>query len=134
MTKETAGDGLSSMIPLIDEALGDELFGVQADQETTQMQRQIWWEVSKSIRPDLENTIGPEPANLRANLHRIRGYCSTCAMSRLEKVLFDWESQPAVVEAAERYRSPALEIALLSIEAIEARYPHLRRVPGNRSR
>ena len=121
------------MIPLIDETLGDELFGLQADQETTQMQQQIWWEVSKSIRPDLENTIGQEPGNLKANLHRIRGYCSTCAMSRLGKVLLDWESQPAVVEAAERYRSPALEIALLSIGAIEARYPHLRQVPANTS-
>ena len=121
------------MIALIDEALGDELFALQADADTTEMQQQIWWEVSKSIRPDLENTIGQDPGNLKADLHRIRGYCSTCAMSRLGKVLLDWESQPGVVEAAERYRSAALEIALLSIDGIEARYPHLRQVPANAS-
>jgi hypothetical protein len=121
------------MTPLIDESLGDELFGLQADAETTQMQQQIWWEVSQSIRPDLENTVGLEPEKLKADLHRIRGYCSTCAMCRLGKMLLDWESQPGVVEASEHYRSPALEIALLSVDAMEGRYPHLRKVPAKTS-
>ena len=122
-----------SRIPLIDEALGDELFALQEDADISGMQQQIWREVREGIGLDLEKTLGGEPVNLKSNLHRIRGYCSTCALRRLEKVLLDWESQPGAVEAAKRYGPLALETTLLSIVAVEARYPHLRPVPANTS-
>src|SRR4029450_9060080 len=118
-----------SDIPLIDEALGDELFASQGDAEITRMQQEIWREVRQGIGPDLERALGGEPFNLKANLHRIRGYCATCALRRLEKVLLEWESQPCVAEAAQRYGSLALETTLLCVDAIEARYPHLRPAP-----
>ena len=124
---------MESKVPLIDEALGDQLFGLQEDPEITRMQQQIWWEVRKGIEPDLEKALGGEPENLKANLHRIRGYCSNCALHRLEKVLLDWESQPGAAEAAKRYALLALETKVLSIAAIESRYPHLRPVPVNTS-
>jgi hypothetical protein len=122
-----------SDVPLIDETLGDELFALQEDADITRMQQQIWREVRQGIGPDLGKALAGEPWNLKANLHRIRGYCATCALRRLEKVLLDWESQPCVVEAAQRYGSLALETTLLSVDAIEARYPHLRPVPVNTS-
>ena len=124
----------ASGIPLIDEALGDELFALQKDGSITRMQEQIWREVRKGIGPDLERTLGGEPVNLKSNLHRIRGYCSSCALRRLEKVLLDWESQPGAAEAAKRYGPLALETMLLSIAAIEARYPHLRPTPASTSK
>ena len=123
----------ASGIPLIDEVMGDELFALQKDADITRMQQQIWREVRKGIGPDLEKILGGEPGNLKSNLHRIRGYCSTCALRRLEKVLLDWESQYSAVEAAKRYGPLALETTLLSIAAIEVRYPHLRPAPASTS-
>ena len=123
----------ASRIPLIDEALGDELFALQEDPDITRMQQQIWCEARKGIEPDLEKALGGEPGSLKANLHRIRGYCSNCALRRLEKVLFDWESQLDAAEAANRYAPLALETTALSLAAIESRYPHLRPVPVNTS-
>jgi hypothetical protein len=120
-------------IPLIDEALGDELFALQEDADITRMQQQIWGEVRKGIGPDLEKTVGGEPRNLRANLHRIRGYCSSCALRRLAKLLLDWEAEPDAAMATKRYAALALETTLLSVAAIETRYPHLRPVPANSS-
>jgi hypothetical protein len=96
-----------SDIPLIDEALGDELFASQGDAEITRMQQQIWREVRQGIGPGLKKALGGEPFNLKANLHRIRGYCATCALRRLEKVLLEWESQPCVARphsATDRWR------------------------------
>jgi hypothetical protein len=122
-----------SNIPLIDETLGDELFALQADAEITRMQQQVWRELRQGIGPDLEKALRGEPCNLKANLHRIRGYCASCALRRLEGVLLEWESRPCVLEPAQRYGSLALETASLSIEAIEARYPHLRQHPVNTS-
>jgi hypothetical protein len=124
----------ASGIPLIDEALGDDLFALQNDAGITRMQEQIWREVRKGIGPDLEKTLSGEPVNLKSNLHRIRGYCSSCAFRRLEKVLLEWESQPGGAEAAEYYGPLALKTTLLSIAAIEARYPHLRPIPANTSK
>ncbi|HEY5707572.1 MAG TPA: hypothetical protein VIS96_18585 [Terrimicrobiaceae bacterium] len=120
-------------LPLIDEALGDELFALQEDAGTTLMQQQIWREVRKSIGPDLKQALRGPPENLKANLHRIRGYCSSCALRRLEKVLLVWEAQPDVIEAAQCYGPVALEATLLSIDAIESRYPHLSPVPADAS-
>ncbi len=122
-----------SEIPLIDEALGDELFAPQEDPDLSRMQQEIWRQVRKGIEPDLKKAIGGEPENLRADLHRIRGYCSSCALRRLEKVLLAWESQPCATDAAERYASLALEAASLSIAAVESRYPHLKPEPANTS-
>ena len=116
----------ASSIPLMDEALGDELFALREDPDLARMQQQIWREVRNGIEPDLERALGGEPRDLKANLHRIRGYCSSCALCRLEKVLLDWESQPCAAEASKRYAPLALETTLLSIAAIESRYPHLR--------
>jgi hypothetical protein len=123
----------ASEVPLVDEALGDELFAPQEDPDLTRMQREIWLEVRKGIEPDLMGAARGEPENLRANLHRIRGYCSTCALRRLEKVLLAWESQPYAADAAERYAQMALEAMSLSIAAIESRYPHLKPGPANTS-
>jgi hypothetical protein len=117
----------------MDEALGDELFAPQDDPDLTRMQQEIWCEVRKGIEADLKRALRGEPENLRANLHRIRGYCSSCALRRLEKVLLAWESKPCAADAAERYAPLALEAASLSIDAIESRYPHLRPDPANRS-
>jgi hypothetical protein len=119
-----------SEIPLIDEALADEFFAPQEDPDLTRMQQEIWREAREGIEPDLKKAIREEPENLRADLHRIRGYCSSCALRRLEKVLLAWESQPC---AAERYAPLALEATSLSIAAIESRYPHLKPEPANTS-
>ncbi|HEY5768271.1 MAG TPA: hypothetical protein VIS71_00380 [Terrimicrobium sp.] len=120
-------------IPLVDEALGDELFAPQEDPDLTRMQREVWREVRKGIEPDLMGAARGEPENLKAHLHRIRGYCSSCALRRLEKVLLAWESQPCAADAAERYAQMALEATSLSIVAIESRYPHLKPGPANTS-
>jgi hypothetical protein len=125
--------GCASTISLIDETLGDELFALQEDPDITLMQQQIWHEVRASIGPDLEKTFGGKPGNLKADLHRIRGYCSTCAMCRLAKVLLDWESQPDVEEVAGRYKPLVLETTELCVDAIESRYPHLKPAPASPS-
>ena len=122
-----------SEIPLIDEALGDEFFAPQEDPDLTRMQQEIWLEVRQGIEPDLKKAIHGEPENLRSDLHRIMGYCSSCALRRLEKVLLAWESQPCIADAAERYAPIALEATSLSIAAIESRYPHLKPEPANTS-
>jgi hypothetical protein len=112
-------------VPLVDEALADELFSVQGDPEIRAVQRQIWQGVCTGIEPDLERTLGGDLDNMLSELHRIRGYCSSCGLSRLAKLLYQWESEPCSTLAAERFGPVAVETALLSIAALEARYPHL---------
>ena len=124
----------ASKVRLIDEALADELFGLQKDADITCMQQQIWREMRDGIGPDLEKALAGAPEDLRTHLHRIRGYCSSCALSRLEKLLLAWESEPVIAEAAERYAALARETASLSIAAIETRYPQLKTARGKTSR
>ena len=90
------------------------------------MQWDLWSEVRNGIRP--EKALSAEPGTLKADLHRIRDYCSNCALRRLGEVLLDWELQAGGAEGAKHYGPLALETASLSIDAIKARYPHLR--PG----
>jgi hypothetical protein len=115
-----------SSVPLIDEGLADELFSLQGDPEVAAMQQSIWQGVCMEIGPDLERTLRADFNNVRSELHRIRGYCSSCGLSRLAKLLYRWESEPGDTEAARRFGSLALDIAQQSIAAMNARYPHLR--------
>ena len=115
-----------SSVPLIDEELADELFSLQGDPEVTAMQQNIWRGVCMEIEPDLERALRADFNNVRTELHRIRGYCSSCGLSRLAKLLHRWESEPGDTEAARRFGMLALDIAQRSIAAMNARYPHLR--------
>jgi Hpt domain len=117
-----------SSVPLIDEALGDGLFSMQGDPEVMAAQQQIWQGVCIGIGPDLERALRGDFDDLLSELHRIRGYCSSCGLCRLAKLLYQWESEPCATSAAERLGPVAIETALLSIAALEARYPHLRQV------
>ena len=114
-----------SSVPLIDEGLADELFSLQGDPEVAAMQQNIWRGVCIEIGPDLERTLHADFNHVRSELHRIRGYCSSCGLSRLAKLLHRWESEPGDTEAARRFGMLALDIAQQSIVAMNARYPHL---------
>jgi hypothetical protein len=123
-----------SSVPLIDEALADELFCLQGDPEIKEVQQQIWRGVCMGIGPDLERTLRGDLENMLSELHRIRGYCSSCGLSRLAKLLFQWESEPCATLTAERFGPAAVETALLSIAALEARYPYLRQASASASK
>jgi HPt (histidine-containing phosphotransfer) domain-containing protein len=118
-------DSVNASIPLIDEALSDELFSLREDPEMIAMQRQIWHEFCMQVEPDLERALLGESENFESELHRIRGYCSSCGLSRLANLLHRWELEPGGKEAAKRFGSLALDIARRSIVAMNARYPHL---------
>ncbi len=130
----TMTDSIDANIPLIDEALSDELFSLREDPDIIDMQRQIWREFCLQVGPDLERALLGEADSFGSELHRIRGYCSSCGLFRLASLLQRWESEPGGIEAARRFGALALDIAQRSIAAINARYPHLGPASSGRSR
>lgn len=119
---------MSDDAALIDEQLAEELFSSSQGPDAVEMQQDIWQGVRNDLLADLERatTPGGSPDTLRENLHRIRGYAATCALSRLGSFLADWEkSDPDPVASAPSRLPAALELAKESIGEIERRYPHL---------
>jgi len=125
----------SEPLPLINAELSQELFERVDDPESDQMQREIWSHLRAELQHDLENTLEKSRtaglAVLKADLHRIRGYCASCALSRLAGIagkggiLRDWECHPDPVAASAHYGPIALAIARDSIGEMERIYPHL---------
>ncbi len=113
---------------LIDEHLAEELFSTAQGPDAVEMQQDIWQGVRNDLVGDLASTTthGPSADTLRENLHRIRGYAATCALSRLGNFLAEWEKTDADPVGSTPSRLPvALELARASIAEIERRYPHL---------
>lgn len=113
-------------IPLINEELSAELFTPVDEPDYTEMQKQLWTGIRGGLETALLSAIASPADALQSNLHRIRGYVSTAGMQRLERVLKDWETQPAPETLANEFGVVALNVAQLSLAAIEEKYPHLR--------
>lgn len=113
-------------IPLINEELSAELFTAVDEADHTEMQKHLWNGVRHGLDQDLRSAIASPPDTLRSNLHRIRGYVSTTGMQRLAEVLRDWETHAAPETVADERGAVALNVAQLSLAAIEEKYPYLR--------
>jgi len=118
--------------PLVDTALANELFFPQGDEESDAMQRDIWLGISRDLIPDLEATVAGclDAKDLRSELHRIRGYCATCALVRMSRFLHRWEMLDDPVGAAEKFGLEAAAIARESIREMDRTYPHLQVPPA----
>lgn len=114
-----------SSFPLLEEALGDELFASQEDREVVEMQREIWKEIRRDLPIDLRGLERVSAAELKKHLHRIRGYAATASLLRLSEILKAWEtsSDPALMTAD--FLPEAIRASECSIKEIEQRYPHL---------
>ena len=112
----------SDHLPLISSEISNELFGPEDDPETTAMQREIWAGIRSDLESDLEALEGLEMADLKPQLHRIRGYVSTASLLRLGAILMACEEEPSRTG----YFLPlALGTGRESILEIEKRFPHL---------
>jgi len=112
---------------LIDWDIADELFAPQEDPDGTAMQMEIWSSLRSDLSTDLEQAAREKnPEALKSHLHRIRGYCSTCALSRLGGLLRAWEDCGDPVAAASDFGSRALAMVPSSIASLETKFPHLR--------
>jgi len=115
-----------SDIPLLDQSQICEIYAPGDDPEVAAMQSEIW----SGIRSDLENdlrslTAGPE---LKAGLHRIRGYAATSGLLRLAAVLEKWEKEENSDDLLLSHLPVALAVCTESIAEIEAAFPHI--APG----
>ncbi len=118
--------------PLVDTALANELFFPQGDAESDAMQRDIWLGISRDLIPDLQATVAGrfDAQDLRSELHRIRGYCATCALVRMALFLHRWEMLDDPVGAADECGLEAVAIAQESIREMDRAYPHLQAPPA----
>ena len=91
----------SDELPLVDTSQADEFFSPQGDADSDAMQREIWSDLTADLIPKLQATLANarEADSLRTELHRIRGYCATCALARLADFLHKWEHLPDPVAA-----------------------------------
>ena len=114
-------------IPLVDASLTHELFFPQGDEDSDALQREIWSDLTTGLIPDLQATLtrGRGADSLKSELHRIRGYCSTCALVRLGAFLQKWEMAPDPTAVAADYAPEAVAMARRSMREIELTYPHL---------
>ena len=115
-------------LPLVDTDLASEFFIPQGEEGSDAMQREIWSDLSAALIPDLQAVTvhSHEADSLRTELHRIRGYCLTCALVRLAAFLQEWEHLPAPLEATVTYAPRAIALARRSMLEIELAYPHLK--------
>lgn len=92
------------------------------------MYREIWSEFSSTLLPVLESLGGiKDPAKLKKELHGIRGMSSQFGLFLLEVTLFAWEIKSAdPVGDMPRFLPKAKILALLSIQALEKAFPHLK--------
>jgi len=112
-------------LPLIDQSIADQLFGDISDPESIEMQREIWQGIRGELDGDLKQLASLNGDELKSSLHRIRGYCSTTALSRLGGLLNEWEHTDYVDSSTPTYLPLALAFGQQSIAEIEQRYPHL---------
>ena len=114
--------------PLIDISLADELFFPQGNETSDALQWEIWSDLTSRLLPDLQAIItgGHESDALKSELHRIRGYCSTCALIRLAAFLYEWEYLPDPLGATKSYAPEAIALARRSMLEIEIAYPQLK--------
>lgn len=112
-------------VPLISEALSDELFAPQGGGDVLQMQKEIWADIRADLDRDLRGLEGACPDDLRRHLHRIRGYVSTASLQRLSEILLAWERAPDPGQATNDFLPAALEACERSIAEVERKYPQL---------
>lgn len=112
-------------LPLIDEGLVDELYGGSVDEESGEMQREIWSGMRESFLNDLEKAIAGNPEDFRGALHRIRGYCSSSGAQRIGELLLDWEQESDPAIHSPSYFQESRSLAIQTFEEIEKRHPHL---------
>lgn len=112
-------------LPLIDEVLVDELFGVTDDDESLMMQREIWNGIKGSFIPDLEGALAGDPIQLCGALHRIRGYCASSGARQIGELLLAWEEEADPMADSSSFLEEAKRVALLSFAEIEKRHPYL---------
>lgn len=114
--------------PLVDTALANELFSPQGDADADAIQRDIWSGITGDLVADLQSTAAKatEAGALRLELHRIRGYCATCALVRLAAYLQEWENLPDPVGGSAVCAPEAVALAQRSILEIDRIYPHLK--------
>lgn len=115
-------------LPLVNATLADELFSPQGTADDDAMQRDIWSGIAADLIPDLQSTAANacDADSLRTELHRIRGYCATCALVRLAACLHRWELLPNPAANSAADAAEAIALAQRSILEIEHIYPHLK--------
>lgn len=97
------------------------------------MSRSIWLDFRGELLPRLESLDRDylDREELVRELHALRGTSSQFGLFLLEVLLFSWEKkEPDPVGATSRYLPGVLVIARLSLEALEAEFPHLKSSRG----
>lgn len=123
-------------VPLVQTGPGTplhDLVGVERDEASDEMSRSIWLDFRKDLLPRLEalQEGNVEAGTLSKELHSLRGLSSQFGLFLLEILLFAWEKKEAdPVGATRTYLPGSLEIARLSLHAIEADFPHLKESTG----
>jgi len=112
----------SDSIPLISQEFSDELFAPEDDPETTAMQRDIWLPIRSGLESELKALEGLGSGEMKAHLHRIRGYVSSASLLRLGAILLAWEDEPS---RSDYFLPLALGTSRASILEVERRFPHL---------
>ena len=119
-------------IPLVETAPGSpayDLFATVRDPESDELYRSIWEDFCTELSPRIES-LGAirDFAEMKQELHAIRGMSSQFGLFLLEMFLFSWEMKGLdPVAESPRFLPGARVIAARSLEAIEQAFAHLKR-------
>ena len=106
-----------------------DLVASTGDAATDEISRSLWQDFRQELLPRLAalSDRSPDHPDLKQELHALRGTSSQFGLFLLEILLFAWEKkEPDPLAATARYLPGLLAIAPLSLDAIEADFPHLK--------